>query len=144
METNIYKKVRLCFNYFNNAINQTPIDMQLFPADIKEYELFAKELDININDLISTSTQKKEILLEPGKEELAKEIKEQLIQHIVYGAILQNKTGEFAARMIAMKNAKDNSATMIKSLVLTYNKARQSAVTQEISEIMGAKMALEG
>jgi len=72
------------------------------------------------------------------------EIQEQLIQHVVYGAILQNKTGEYAARMIAMKNAKDNSISMIKSLKLSYNKARQAAVTQEVSEIMSAKNAIEG
>ncbi len=63
---------------------------------------------------------------------------------MIYSSIIRNKTGEFADRMIAMKNAKDNSTTMIKNLRLSYNKARQSAVTQEISEIMGAKMALEG
>lgn len=138
-----YKSIRLFFNYFNNAIKQTPIDLQLFPLNKEEYEVFAEQLDININDFISENTQQKDILLEPSKKELAREIREQLIQHVVYGAILQNKTGEYAARMIAMKNAKDNSISMIKSLKLSYNKARQAAVTQEVSEIMSAKMALE-
>jgi F-type H+-transporting ATPase subunit gamma len=46
--------------------------------------------------------------------------------------------------MIAMKNAKDNSVSVIKNLKLSYNKARQAAVTQEVSEIMSAKNAIEG
>lgn len=143
LETKAYKSIRLFFNYFNNAIKQTPIDLQLFPLDKKEYEVFAEQIEININDFITEETEQKDLLLEPSKKELAREIKEQLIQHVVYGAILQNKTGEYAARMIAMKNAKDNSTSMIKSLRLSYNKARQAAVTQEVSEIMSAKMALE-
>lgn len=66
-----------------------------------------------------------------------------LIQHIVYGAILQNKAGEFSSRMIAMKNATDNSTSLIKSLTLTFNKARQTLITQEVSEIVSAKMSME-
>jgi len=57
---------------------------------------------------------------------------------------LQNKAGEFASRMLAMKNAKDNANEMIKGLVLSFNKARQSLITQEVTEIMSAKMAIEG
>jgi F-type H+-transporting ATPase subunit gamma len=143
IETKKYKWIRLYFNYFNNAIKQTPIDLQLFPLQKKEYEKFAEQIDIDINDFITDQISKKDILLEPSKNILAKEVKEQLIQHVIYWAILQNKTGEYAARMIAMKNAKDNSTTMIKALKLSYNKARQAAVTQEVSEIMSAKMALE-
>lgn len=144
METHAYKSIRLYFNYFNNAIKQTPVDLQLFPLNMHEYESFANQLEIDINTLITEDNQGKDILIEPGIAELAAEIQEQLIQHVVYWAILQNKTGEYAARMIAMKNAKDNSTSMIKWLRLSYNKARQAAVTQEVSEIMSAKMALEG
>jgi len=143
LETKSHKSISLFFNYFNNAIKQTPIDLQLFPLDKKEYEVFAEQIEIDINDFMTEGSQQKDLLLEPSKSKLAREIKEQLIQHVVYGAILQNKTWEYAARMIAMKNAKDNSTSMIKSLRLSYNKARQAAVTQEVSEIMSAKMALE-
>jgi F-type H+-transporting ATPase subunit gamma len=62
---------------------------------------------------------------------------------MIYSAILQNKTGEHAARMIAMKNAGDNSDKMIKNLTLSFNKARQASITKEISEITSAKMAIE-
>jgi len=56
---------------------------------------------------------------------------------------LQNKSGEHASRMIAMKNAKDNSIDLKKTLTISYNKQRQAAVTQEISEIVSAKVAME-
>jgi F-type H+-transporting ATPase subunit gamma len=138
-----YTNIKVYFNFFHNAIKQTPLSLQLFPLNKESFKNFAKDLEINIDELISTEEVYQEISLEPTPAELARDIKEQLIQHMIYGAILQNKTGEFAARMVAMKNAKDNSMTMIKNLTLSYNKARQTAVTQEVSEIMGAKMALE-
>ena len=144
IEIEQYNAIRLHFNYFDNAIKQTPIDIQLFPLNKQEYEFFAEQIDIDINDFMTEDMENKDVLLEPSKPDLAKEIKEQLIQHVVYGAVLQNKTGEYAARMIAMKNAKDNSISVIKSLKLSYNKARQAAVTQEVSEIMSAKNAIEG
>ena len=62
---------------------------------------------------------------------------------IVYGAVLHNKTGEFAARMLAMKGAKDNATTIISDLTLVYNKARQDAITKEVLEIVSAKAVLD-
>jgi F-type H+-transporting ATPase subunit gamma len=59
-------------------------------------------------------------------------------------ALLQNKLTEHAQRMIAMKWAKDNCGQLIDSLTLQYNKARQAAITKEISEIVSAKLAIEG
>jgi F-type H+-transporting ATPase subunit gamma len=138
-----HKSITIYFNYFENALKQTPIHFKLFPINKKSFEEFTADIGIDINELATNTPHYKDIILEPNKETLANELKQQLIQHIIYGASLQNKTGEFAARMIAMKNAKDNSTSVIKSLQLSFNKARQAAVTQEVSEIMSAKMALE-
>jgi len=138
-----YSSIRIYFNYFKNAITQIPLNFKLFPLDKESLEQFTSEIDIDINNLISPEVEKKELMLEPNPQDLANEMRKQLLQHMVYGALLQNKTGEFASRMIAMKNAKDNSTTLIKDLQLTFNKARQSVITQEISEIVGAKMAIE-
>jgi F0F1-type ATP synthase gamma subunit len=84
VEIQQYNSIRLYFNYFDNAIKQTPIDIQLFPLNKREYELFAEQIDININDFMTEETEDKDILLEPSRPELAKEIREQLIQHVVY------------------------------------------------------------
>jgi F-type H+-transporting ATPase subunit gamma len=62
---------------------------------------------------------------------------------IIYHAALHNKTWEHAARMLAMKNAKDNCGDIMWGLQLVYNKTRQSKITQEISEIVSAKLAIE-
>lgn len=144
MQDQQYKTIQIYFNYFENAIKQTPLHMQVMPFNRHTLHTFGEQIDINVNQFLTKKVESSDIILEPTPVELVEEIKSQFVQHMIYGSILWNKTGEFASRMIAMKNAKDNSTTMIKNLRLSYNKARQSAVTQEISEIMGAKMALEG
>ncbi|MGQ0517681.1 F0F1 ATP synthase subunit gamma, partial [Bacillus sp. D-CC] len=61
----------------------------------------------------------------------------------VYGALLDGKASEHAARMTAMKSATDNAMEVIDSLTLSFNRARQAAITQEITEIVGGAAALE-
>ena len=81
--------------------------------------------------------------LEPSKSVILKKSYDIMMNVIVYGAILHNKTGEFAARMLAMKGAKDNASTIIEDLTLAYNKARQDAITKEVLEIVSAKTVIE-
>lgn len=138
-----YDNVNIYFNFFKNAIVQIPLSFKLFPLDQKSFKSFTEELNIDMEELVSENIEKKDLTLEPSPYDLAKEMRKQLLQHMVYWAIIQNKTWEFAARMIAMKNAKDNSTSLIKDLKLSFNKARQWVITQEISEIVGAKMAIE-
>ncbi len=139
-----YSKIKIYFNYFKNIIKQTPLRFKLYPLDQDSFDKFTK--DIGIVDVLehSSISEHQEMLIEPSHHEVRNEIIDQMIQHIVYGAVLQNKAWEFAARMFAMKNASDNSQTLIKDLTLKYNKARQWAITQEISEIVSAKIALGG
>ena len=66
----------------------------------------------------------------------------QLFQKLVYQALLENVASEHAARMVAMKSASDNANKLIGDLQLVYNKARQAAITQEISEIVGGAAAV--
>ena len=61
----------------------------------------------------------------------------------IFGAILDAKTAEHAARMTAMKSATDNASHIIDDLTISYNRARQTAITQEITEIVGGATALE-
>jgi F-type H+-transporting ATPase subunit gamma len=62
---------------------------------------------------------------------------------LIYGALLDGKASEHSARMTAMKSATDNAKELIDSLSLQYNRARQAAITQEITEIVGGAAALE-
>ena len=65
------------------------------------------------------------MLIEPDVNAYALEMRRQIRNYIIQAALIQNKTGEHAARMIAMKNAKDNAIEFVKSLTLKFNKARQ-------------------
>ncbi len=136
-----YKQGYLYFNYFKNTLVQIPTKINFYPLSEEVFSSFVESLGIENYD--KPNIKGKDLLIEPDIETLIKEVKRQIRNYLIYSAILQNKTGEHAARMIAMKNAKDNSEKMIKSLTLSFNKARQAAITKEISEITSAKMAIE-
>jgi len=114
------------------------------------------------NDFVNTMTQRATIdmlLPLPPSEELAsshawdyiyepdaatvlEHVLTRYIESLVYQAVLENLASEHAARMVAMKSASDNATKAIGSLTLVYNKARQAAITQEISEIVGGAAAV--
>ncbi|MCM3586880.1 F0F1 ATP synthase subunit gamma [Mesobacillus maritimus] len=80
---------------------------------------------------------------EPNAEEILEVLLPQYAESLIYGSLLDSKASEHAARMNAMKNATDNANELINSLSLSYNRARQAAITQEITEIVGGAAALE-
>ncbi|EGQ3441178.1 F0F1 ATP synthase subunit gamma [Staphylococcus pseudintermedius] len=80
---------------------------------------------------------------EPDKDAILKILLPQYIESLIYGTILDAKASEHASRMNAMKNASDNATEMIDDLSLQYNRARQAAITQQITEIVGGSVALE-
>ncbi len=140
LDDNKYSKIRIFFNYFKNTMVQYPTDLQLYPLTRENFEEFAKniELDVNLDEEYN-----QDIMIEPSEEEYYNFLLKKFISDITYGAVLENKAWEHASRMIAMKNAKDNSIDLKKALTITYNKQRQASVTQEISEIVSAKVAME-
>lgn len=135
-----YDKITIVFNYFKNTMVQIPTNLQVYPLLRENFEEFAKtiELDVNLD-----KEYNQDIIIEPSEEEFYDFVMKKFISDMVYGSVLQNKAWEHASRMIAMKNAKDNSIDLKKTLTITYNKQRQAAVTQEISEIVSAKVAME-
>lgn len=135
-------KITIYFNYFKNVVTQIPTSLQINPINQNTLDGFLESIEVKKPQKFEI--QNKDILLEPNIEQLKNEIKRQLVNYMIVSALIQNKSSEFAARMIAMKNAKDNSTGLINQLVLSYNKARQSVITQEISEIVSAKIAIEG
>ncbi|MGC4377377.1 ATP synthase F1 subunit gamma [Fictibacillus sp. Mic-4] len=80
---------------------------------------------------------------EPSEEEILEELLPKYAESLIYGAILDGKAAEHASRMTAMKNATDNANELIGNLTLSYNRERQAAITQEITEIVGGAAALE-
>jgi F-type H+-transporting ATPase subunit gamma len=120
-------RVFLVYNDFINTMTQRPVLEQLLPLPESD------ETEIpNIWDYI----------YEPDAEKLLDTVLVRYIEAQVYQAVLENLASEHAARMVAMKNATENAIELIGDLKLAYNKARQAAITQEISEIVAGAAAV--
>lgn len=115
-------------NEFVNTMSQKAIVEQLLP-------LKAEDDDEKLN-------HHWDYLYEPDAKELLNGLLTRYIESLVYQAVVENNACEQAARMLAMKNATDNAGNLIDELQLVYNKARQAAITQEISEIVGGAAAV--
>ena len=122
-------RLYLVSNKFVNTMVQKPTVEQLLPLSASDTQSDVKE---GLWDY----------LYEPDAQQLLDALLVRFIESQVYQAVVENSACEQAARMIAMKNATDNAGQLIKDLQLIYNKARQAAITQEISEIVGGAAAV--
>jgi len=120
-------KLFLVTNEFVNTMTQRPVIEQLLPLQAAEDEGLKHHWDY---------------IYEPDARELLDGLLARYIESQVYQAVVENNACEQAARMIAMKSATDNAGELIDELQLVYNKARQAAITQELSEIVGGAAAL--
>ena len=94
-----------------------------------------------LTDIATSASAKLHYEFEPSAEEILEVLLPQYAESLIYGALLDGKASEHAARMTAMKSATDNANDMIDSLVFQLNRARQAAITQEITEIVGGAAA---
>jgi len=120
-------KLYLVANEFVNTMTQAPSVEQLLPLQAAEDDELKHHWDY---------------LYEPDARELLDGLLSRYIESQVYQAVVENNACEQAARMIAMKSATDNAGELINDLQLVYNKARQAAITQELSEIVSGAAAL--
>ena len=120
-------RLTLAYNGFVNTMTQKPTLDQLLPLPPSETLATAHDWDY---------------LYEPDAESVLEHVMTRYIESLVYQSTLENLASEHAARMVAMKSASDNASKAIDSLTLIYNKARQAAITQEISEIVGGAAAV--
>lgn len=120
-------KLYLVGNDFVNTMTQTPFVQQLLPLQAEKDEKLQHSWDY---------------LYEPDAETLLEGLLTRYIESQVYQAVVENGACEMAARMLAMKNATDNAGELIDDLELAYNKARQAAITQELSEIVSGAAAV--
>lgn len=120
-------RVFLNYNDFVNTMTQKPRQDQLLPLPPSD--------DI-------ASKHDWDYLYEPDAQAVLDHVLTRYIESLVYQATLENLASEHAARMVAMKSASDNATKLIGTLNLIYNKARQAAITQEISEIVGGAAAV--
>lgn len=120
-------QVMLAFNDFVNTMTQPPTVDQLLPLPKIEDEEMRDNWDY---------------LYEPSAQEVMDDVMVRYIESLVYQGVVENLASEHAARMVAMKAATDNAGNLIDELELVYNKARQAAITQEISEIVSGAAAV--
>jgi F-type H+-transporting ATPase subunit gamma len=117
----------LVSNRFINTMTQKPTPLQLLPAET-----------VDAHDL----QERWDYIYEPAPDALIEYYMLRYIESTVYRAVVENLACEMAARMVAMKSATDNAGKLIDELQLIYNKARQAAITKEISEIVGGAAAV--
>ena len=120
-------RVYIVYNDFVNTMVQRAAFDQLLPLPASETDVVKHDWDY---------------LYEPDPATVLDHVINRYIESLVYHAVLENVASEHAARMVAMKAASDNASKLIGTLQLVYNKARQAAITQEISEIVGGAAAV--
>ena len=119
-----YDAVKLCYTRFDSMMTQTAVTMEVLPLTIEPTEEQ------------KAAARRSQILYKPSSEEVFRAIIPEYVAGIVYGAVCESVASELAARRTAMDAATKNAGEMIDHLNLYYNRARQAAITQEITEIV--------
>ncbi len=127
-ENNEVDEINIVFTSFVNTINQEPKLLRLLPSEK------VREDSGNIRRLVE---------FEPSTEEVLSYLIPKYIQSSIFGALIEASASEQAARRLAMEAATDNAEEMIEELNISYNRARQAAITMEISEIVSGADALK-
>ena len=125
-----YDRIEIVYNRFKNAATQQLVVEQFLP--------------ILPPSTISKTTSNSDYIFEPNKQEILNELVPKTLKIQLYKVILDSWASEQGARMTAMHKATDNATEILKQLRLSYNKARQAAITNEILEIVGGAEALKG
>lgn len=124
-----YDRVELVYNHFRNAAVQILTTEQLLPVPKTEKPA-------------QTASSNVDYILEPSKEEIVEQLIPKNIKIQLYRAVLDSNASEHGARMTAMDKATENAGELLKSLKLSYNQARQAAITTELTEIVSGAAAL--
>ncbi len=142
--SNGVQRVFLAYNDFVNTMVQKPTIDALLPLPLVAAEMEAHQAagESAYAGVALERAHTWDYLYEPDAETVLGYVLDRYIESVVYQASLENLASEHAARMVAMKGASDNANKVIDELTLSYNKARQAAITQEISEIVGGAAAV--
>ncbi|MEO1956402.1 MAG: F0F1 ATP synthase subunit gamma [Methylophilaceae bacterium] len=120
-------QLSISYTKFINTMKQEPVIEQLLPLS---------------GDKLGSPDGNWAYIYEPEPELVIDELMTRYIESMIYSAVAENMASEQSSRMVAMKSASDNAQTVIEDLKLVYNKARQAAITKEISEIVGGAAAI--
>jgi len=141
---NALDRVFLAYNDFVNTMTQKPaidalLPLPLVAAELEAYQAAGESAYAGIK---LEQTHDWDYIYEPDAQTVLEHVLGRYIEAVVYQGVLENLASEHAARMVAMKSASDNANKVIDTLTLVYNKTRQAAITQEISEIVGGAAAV--
>ena len=126
----MFDEIYIHYNHFVSAISQKVTEQKLLPLT-----------DMSGVQEEGESKLVQEYIYEPNADEILKGLLPHYAESLIFGALLDSKASEFGARMSAMRSATDNADDLIGELTLSYNRARQAAITQEINEIVGGALA---
>lgn len=141
-----YGEVNVIYQNFISTFEQAPTLRQVLPLDPAEIHYIMqgiKPKQGKFSDEVVAGDSVVNYTIEPNATAVLDALIPQLVQVLLYHALLESKASEHSARMVAMKNATDKSKEVIKALTIKFNKARQAKITAEISEITAGVAALE-
>ena len=121
----------IVYTRFINTMKQEPVIEQLLPLPADR-----------LRDDKAASRKNWDYLYEPDARAVLDQLLTRYVEQLIYQAVAENIASEQSARMVAMKSASDNASSVIDDLTLVYNKARQAAITKELSEIVGGAAAV--
>ncbi len=139
--------VKIAYQNFVSTFEQRPTLRTIFPLSLSELEKVVEDIVPKKGTFAETKTRTSDVLvstytLEPGETTVLNAILPKLAGVYLYHALLESQASEHSARMVAMKSASDKAGEMQHSLTLQFNKARQAAITREVSEITGGMEAM--
>lgn len=120
-------ELHICYTNFINTMKQEPMMEQILPLS---------------GEKVGSLDSSWDYIYEPEAKEVIDQLLTRYIESLIYHAVTENMASEQSSRMVAMKAASDNAGAVIDELTLVYNKARQAAITKEISEIVGGAAAV--
>ncbi len=141
-----YKAVEIIYQNFLSTFEQEPTKRHILPLDPAEIHYIMRGIRPKhgkFSEEVEEADSTISYTVEPSADEVIESLVPNLVQIILYHALLESKASEHSARMVAMKNATDKSKEVIKALTIKYNKARQAAITAEVSEITAGVEAMK-
>ncbi len=141
-----YSKVEVVYQNFISTFEQEPTKRQILPLDPAEIHYIMQGIKPKVGKFSESVVSADSVInyeIEPSASAVLDVLIPQLVQIMLFHALLESKASEHSARMVAMKNATDKSKEVTKFLTLKYNKARQAAITAEVAEITGGMEAMK-
>ncbi len=141
-----YKNVIALYQNFVSTFEQVPVVRQILPINVDEINDMMRGIKPKVgkfSDNRLADEKPVRYLIEPSVSEVLSALIPQLVEIVLYHALLESKASEHSARMVAMKNATDKSKEVVKALTIKFNKQRQAAITAEVSEITAGVEAMK-